>query len=492
MTPTGTPRCGRCGNPMAQDNTTGRCAPCQSADRDRVAVAPVVPPEFWLDAGMQQALAARHMGQVIRAYRHSRYHGRHPLSQAVVAGWVGLTQAQLSRVERGGPVVHLDRLIQWARVLRIPARYLWFALPADNAAPGSMEDVNRRTFLAASGSAAAAALAGPAVRAGAAASATRAADELTAVILGPRRALSAGQEIRVDALNSQVVSAWRLRQRARYDALSQLLPGLIREAEAGVTLLPDTSQEQAVRVAVHAYNAASSLLRKLDDDQLALIAADRAVRAAQSLGDPVLTAAALYRQANVLLSARRPHEAKAVALYGASLAEPGHTHSPRRLAMWGGLLLTAAVAAARAGAESEAWELMGEARSASRLLREDYADIYSIFGPTNFAIHGVQVAVELHHGRDAVRRSRHVDPDRLPTTLLERRGQFLIDVATAHVLEGNDPEAVGTLVRALHLAAEEVRLSHDVHGLVRIMLSRERVGAVPQLRPLARSIGLAE
>jgi len=123
--------------------------------------------------------------------------------------------------------------------------------------------------------------------------------------------------------------------------------------------------------------------------------------------------------------------------------------------MWGGLLLTAAVAAARNANESGAWELMGEARTASRRLRTDHADIYSIFGPTNVAIHGVQVAVELRNGRDAVRRSQQVNPDRLPHSLLERRGQFLIDVAHGHVLEGQDGMAVATLLRAEYIAPQK-------------------------------------
>ena len=69
------------------------------------------------------------MGRVIRAYRHHRYHGPRALPQETVAGWLNLTQAQLSRIENGPPVAHLDRLVQCAAVLGIPERYLWFALP---------------------------------------------------------------------------------------------------------------------------------------------------------------------------------------------------------------------------------------------------------------------------------------------------------------------------------------------------------------------------
>jgi hypothetical protein len=128
--------CGRCGTRLARDNPAGRCAACQATERDRIARSPDVPADFWDYPALKYALAARHMGQVIRAYRCHPYHGRQPLPQGVVGGWIGVSQAQLSRIEHGPAIVHLDRLIHWARVLRIPEPYLWFRLP-DRGQPGS-------------------------------------------------------------------------------------------------------------------------------------------------------------------------------------------------------------------------------------------------------------------------------------------------------------------------------------------------------------------
>jgi hypothetical protein len=126
-------------------------------------------------------------------------------------------------------------------------------------------------------------------------------------------------------------------------------------------------------------------------------------------------------------------------------------------------------------------------------LGTDHADLYSIFGPTNVAIHGVQVAVELGNGRDAVGRSQHVNPDRLPSSLIERRGQFLIDLAHGYVLHGDDNNAVATLLRADQVAPpQEVRLSRDIQHLTRTLLGRKRVDATPGLRELAGRVGLVE
>jgi hypothetical protein len=86
---------------------------------------------------MRGALATRHIGKVVRAYRRHPLHGRRPLSQEVVGRWLGLSQAQLSRLETGPPLKDLDRLAHYARTLRIPADLLWFRLLDDQPPSGA-------------------------------------------------------------------------------------------------------------------------------------------------------------------------------------------------------------------------------------------------------------------------------------------------------------------------------------------------------------------
>jgi DNA-binding XRE family transcriptional regulator len=291
-------------------------------------------------------------------------------------------------------------------------------------------------------------------------------------------------------LTTRVKRAWQLRQQAAYAALGDHLAQLIPEVETSIANLSGDKQYAAQKLIVHTYNAASSLLKRLGDIELALMAADRAVRIAQSLDDLLLAAAASYRLANVLLTASRLHDSREVALQAADSVASGTMSSPLGLASWGGLLLTSAVASARMGDAAGAWGLLGEARTASRLLGIEYADIHTIFGPTNVAVHGVQVAAELGNGQEAVRRSEAVDCERLPPSLNERRGQFLIDLTQGYVLLGSDGLATETLLRAEQTAPEEVRFNPTTHYLVRTMLDRERLSATPGLRGLARRIGI--
>jgi transcriptional regulator with XRE-family HTH domain len=92
-----------------------------------------VPAEFWRTEQCRDAFAAQHIGRVARAYRMHPYHhavyGPDGISQTVLGQWLGLRQHQISRIEGGAPIRNLDTLVHWARVLRIPAEWLWFALP---------------------------------------------------------------------------------------------------------------------------------------------------------------------------------------------------------------------------------------------------------------------------------------------------------------------------------------------------------------------------
>lgn len=120
--------CTRCGGRLARDNKSARCTACNHATRDTLLRPPSVPREFWDTDQMRDGLATWHMGRVIFAYRMHPHHGR-PLSQEQVGNWLGLTQAQLSRIENGRAPEELTKLIRYAQILGIPGDLLWFALP---------------------------------------------------------------------------------------------------------------------------------------------------------------------------------------------------------------------------------------------------------------------------------------------------------------------------------------------------------------------------
>ncbi|HET9253632.1 MAG TPA: helix-turn-helix transcriptional regulator [Pseudonocardiaceae bacterium] len=103
--------------------------------RDKLIAPPRVPAEFWRTEQFRQAFAAQHMGRVARVYRahpqHFAAYGPGGISQSLLGQWLGIGQAQISRIENGPPIRHLDTLRHWSCVLRIPAELLWFRLPPE-------------------------------------------------------------------------------------------------------------------------------------------------------------------------------------------------------------------------------------------------------------------------------------------------------------------------------------------------------------------------
>ncbi|GGL33024.1 helix-turn-helix domain-containing protein [Nocardia jinanensis] len=85
-------------------------------------------PGFWDHPSLKQALAERHMGRAIGAYRHHPAHGT-VVRQADVARWAGISQVRISRIENGPPIRQMDSLVYWARLLGIPYHLLWFQMP---------------------------------------------------------------------------------------------------------------------------------------------------------------------------------------------------------------------------------------------------------------------------------------------------------------------------------------------------------------------------
>jgi hypothetical protein len=79
-------------------------------------------------------------------------------------------------------------------------------------------------------------------------------------------------------LDRRVTEAWKLRQGSHYVELGQLLPGLLVDAQVVSQETRGDQQAAAFGLLAHSYNTVSSVLRKLGDNGLAVIAADRAVQ----------------------------------------------------------------------------------------------------------------------------------------------------------------------------------------------------------------------
>ena len=103
------------------------------------------------------------------------------------------------------------------------------------------------------------------------------------------------------------------------------------------------------------------------------------------------------------------------------------------------------------------------------------------------ASHRVSAAIALGDGGAAIQHARAVHPVHLP--VVERRAQYLVDVARGYGQSGGDDQALRALLTAELLAPEEVRYQPAARVLVAHLLHRERAGRNQDLRALAERVG---
>ncbi|MBN6034180.1 helix-turn-helix domain-containing protein [Amycolatopsis sp. 195334CR] len=88
-----------------------------------------MPADFWDHPAIRDAVGKQQFGALLRAYRKHPFHGGTPLPQASLASWLSMSQAQLSRLERGACTCGLEDAMTIARTLHLPPELHWF-LPA--------------------------------------------------------------------------------------------------------------------------------------------------------------------------------------------------------------------------------------------------------------------------------------------------------------------------------------------------------------------------
>lgn len=138
--PTGTAgssrRCQGCGTALAADNTARLCSKCHREEHDQLLKPPAqLRDEFFETGEFRAAFESAHIGKVFKAYRNHPYHLRmygKALNQELLGRWLGLTQAQVSKLEKGKPEQNLEALRTYARILNIPQHMLWFDLPGQS------------------------------------------------------------------------------------------------------------------------------------------------------------------------------------------------------------------------------------------------------------------------------------------------------------------------------------------------------------------------
>ena len=312
-------------------------------------------------------------------------------------------------------------------------------------------------------------------------------------VIAIRRALLArsaadGPAVPDGDLDRSVNFAWGAYWHGRYDTLGATLPELITQARTSNRL--SGTPRSAVRLA-DSYGVTASTLVHLGELDLAYLAMDRALSTAEHGDDPLYRAALNGWMSWLLLHQTGTlDEAYAVAVTAAG--DLRGNDDPRALSVWGSLLLSAGVAAARIEDVDAADAFLREARSAAeRLLNLGFPirrDYESSFGVAQVVMQSVDVAVVTDRPGRALDLARAFPPDAdLP---IASRARHLADRAYALAALDKDEEALDVLLTIEHLAPQWIRFQTYPRSVIRELVERERRARTPRLRGLAERLGL--
>jgi transcriptional regulator with XRE-family HTH domain len=332
------------------------------------------------------------------------YRRRRGMSQEVLAGLVSRTVDWLSKVENNR--IELDRL----SVITAIADALDLALGDLIAEPSLMEWTSD--------------------------SGTRTVPALRAALMDYRLITPFGHTPTdqpapdVAALRRDMAYLWDAYQNARFGYVTGRLPALLGQV---LTAAHQATGDDAARMRstlALTYQLTAVQLTKLGEAELAWIAAERGLSAAQETGDPVVVGSLFRSVTHALLSTGRFSEAVRLTENAASYLEPALSKpTPDLLSVYGTLFLAGSMAAARANDATSTRTFLNTADETARRLGHDANHMWTAFGPTNVTIHRVATATELGDVQVAIDLGPQVDTSALP---MERRVRHSLEVARAY------------------------------------------------------------
>lgn len=378
--------------------------------------------------------------------------------QDVLAGLVGISTDYLSQIERNLKVPTIQVLQALARELGVPVAALLAESPLPDTRP---KDTT--------------------------------APAIAQALMGYGPPLSA-EPVSPAELRERVEAAWRVWQSSpnRFTEAGGLLPALIADTEHAVrarrTPAEQSERRDTLRVQADLYFLLRSYLRRTGRVDLSLMAADRAVRAAEEADDALRIAAAQWNLGHVLLAADEPDGAEQVALRGAEQIHPYVEDDSQMLAMEGALQLVAVVAAARRRDWWAARErLKGQAVPVARVVGEGNV-MWTCFGPTNVELHNVSIEMESGEAAEALRLADEVDATGVPS--LERAFTFSLEVANCHNLRGDVAAALLELLELEKVAPEDLARAPLARDIVLVLGRRARPRHARQAEQLAERLGV--
>lgn len=364
------------------------------------------------------------------------YRARRGLTQSVLANLVGRTEDWLSKIERGEREIRrLDMLAELASALRVSLGDLV-------GQPVLLEDDHEHDDV-------------PAVR-----DALMAPRRLSRVLFANEQN---GQPPNVEQIAGLAEGAWAHYQHGRIGRAIEVLPELIRAAQAIEADRTRSGRGPAASARIH--HLAATTLTKIGESDLSWIAAERAMNAADNADDPLALASAARAGTHALLAVGRYDDALQLGQTARSwLIDEVQNMDPAALSLLGMLDLRMATAAARRNDRRKATELLAAADAAAQQLGADANYWQTSFGPTNVMLHRLSAALDLGDIAFVTEHGPRVDSTVLP---MVRQVAHSIDLARAYSYSAQDDAAISALLSAEAKSPQLVRHNPAVREIVR-------------------------
>jgi transcriptional regulator with XRE-family HTH domain len=278
-------------------------------------------------------------------------------------------------------------------------------------------------------------------------------------------------------------------QQARFATAASRVSMLLADAQLAARECRTSDRARALTVLALAYQAAAAVLTKAGGSDIAWIAAERGLNAAESATNPSVRGSLIRSVAFALLSTGRCDAAMRVVEAGADYMRGEISRNDTALSVYGTLLLVGSLAAARFGDGSETADYLRESGAAAQRLGRDANHLWTAFGPTNIAIHRVNTAVELGDIQTVLDADPLLDISAVPA---ERRARYFLDIARAQSLAGNQADALGTMLTAERIAPEQVRQHYLGRQVVMTLIRSTRAKPSVELEKLARRVRVRE
>jgi transcriptional regulator with XRE-family HTH domain len=253
-------------------------------------------------------------------------------------------------------------------------------------------------------------------------------------------------------------AAWQAYVDGRHGQLLYALPILLTDARRYVHATTGAANAAAQRLLCTAYRLGAGIAGRLDLDDLAWTAAERALAVARRSDDPEIDIAISVRYLVwTLIKQGRTADAERVAVKAAEQIEPRILdRDVIRAGVFGNLLFNAANAALRSGGGDRAQDLLAVAQSVAVRTGGDKATEAAIFGPRVAAIQLVEHAVRRGAPETALQLAEKIPGPRGPVPPFWEAGHRL-HLAHAAAQLRHDQLAVKLLGEARDLAPDWVQ-----------------------------------